>query len=213
MIPRATARSRAPRGQGERLRDEILDAAEDLLARTASEEAVSIRAVSDAVGVTAPSIYRHFDDKNHLIYEVCLRCFGELAEVIAAAVVPDGPVATLRAQARAYIHFGMDHPEHYRVMFMGRFELTPEQYADELLTDTSAFGMLHGTVDAILATGRVRPELAAEGPMALALLCWSTVHGLTSLLVAKPRLPWPDIDHFIEAMLDTHVRGMLRGRH
>ncbi|HJP66477.1 MAG TPA: TetR/AcrR family transcriptional regulator, partial [Actinomycetota bacterium] len=38
------ARRRAPRGQGERLREEILEAAERLLIETGSEDAVSIRA-------------------------------------------------------------------------------------------------------------------------------------------------------------------------
>ena len=47
-------RSRSPRGQGEQLREEILEAAQSLLMETASEDAVSIRAVADAVGVTPP---------------------------------------------------------------------------------------------------------------------------------------------------------------
>jgi AcrR family transcriptional regulator len=47
---------RPPRGQGEQLREEILAAAERLLAKTEDTDAVSIRAVADAVGVASPSI-------------------------------------------------------------------------------------------------------------------------------------------------------------
>src|SRR5438094_4022116 len=73
-----TKRRRAPRGQGERLGEEILVAAERLLIKTGDEEAVSIRAVADAVGVTPPSIYLHFRDKDELIFSICERHFTRL---------------------------------------------------------------------------------------------------------------------------------------
>ena len=77
-------RRRNPKGQGEQLHGEILDAAEQLLLETQSVEAVSIRAVADKVGVTPPSIYRHFPDKTHLLFEVCDRLFDGLNDAVAA---------------------------------------------------------------------------------------------------------------------------------
>lgn len=204
MSPRA----RASRGHGERLRTEILDATESLLADTGSEDAVSIRSVADAVGVTPPSIYRHFPDKNHLIFEVCVRCFDELAAVIGEAV-DDDPMLTFRRQAKAYLLFGVEHPEQYRVMFMGRYELTPEEFADEMLTEASAFGMLNTTVRRLLDSGRVRAPLADVGTVHLSLLLWSAIHGVTSLLVAKPTIPWPPVDELIESLFDLQLRGLL----
>jgi AcrR family transcriptional regulator len=59
MTAAATSPSRRPRlpkGEGRQLRDEILAVAERMLLETGSQEAVSIRAVADAVGVTPPSI-------------------------------------------------------------------------------------------------------------------------------------------------------------
>jgi len=66
-------RRRAPRGSGDQLRDEILGAATDLLLETGDEKAVSIRSVSQRVGVTSPSIYLHFADKDALLDAVCAR--------------------------------------------------------------------------------------------------------------------------------------------
>ena len=37
------------------------------------------------------------------------------------------------ACGRAYIRFGLDHPETYRIMFMGHWDLTPEHYRDEVM--------------------------------------------------------------------------------
>ena len=46
------SRTRARRGQGERLRNELLTAARELLATTGDEAAVTIRTVAERVGVT-----------------------------------------------------------------------------------------------------------------------------------------------------------------
>ena len=87
--PAATApigrRPRLPKGEGRQLRAEILAATEQMLLETGSSREVSIRAVADAVGVTPPSIYRHFADKNELIFEVCARHFAALEDHIHRA--------------------------------------------------------------------------------------------------------------------------------
>ena len=115
----SATRTRARKGEGDLLREEILVAAERLLIETGSEDAVSIRAVADATGVTAPSIYRHFTDKNHLLFEVCARCFDVIDDVLQAAVEGiDDPVEAMRARGHAYVRFGMEHPEQYRICLL-----------------------------------------------------------------------------------------------
>ena len=70
-------RPRSRRGEGDALRDEILDAAERLIVRAGDADAVSIRAIADAVGVSPPAIYLHFPDKDALVSAVCERRFEE----------------------------------------------------------------------------------------------------------------------------------------
>ena len=53
-------RTRAKRGEGDKLRTEILAAAERLLIETGSKDAVSVRAIADACDCTPPAIYLHF---------------------------------------------------------------------------------------------------------------------------------------------------------
>jgi AcrR family transcriptional regulator len=188
-------RTRSPRGQGEELRREILAAAEQLLVETQSEDAVSIRAVADRVGVTPPSIYRHFDDKSTLLFEVCDRQFHRLdVELRRQIAAGDDPVEAVRACGRAYAKFGMDHPEAYRIMFMGHSDLTPEQYRDEVMADHGAFVGLVEAIEAVDAAGRLRPGVDV---MTAALLMWSSVHGLVSLRIAKPNFPWPPVDEHV----------------
>jgi AcrR family transcriptional regulator len=194
----STVRRRARKGEGELLREEILEATERLLLETGSEEAVSIRSVAQAAGVTAPSIYRHFVDKAHLMFEVCERQFRLLDEVIEEAVAGiEDPIEALRARGRAYVRFGMEHPEHYRIMFMGPAYARPDQWEDVLAT--GSFGHLVEGIQEAIDAGRLRPDRDA---FTTALHVWANIHGLTSLLVARPALPWPHLDALVETHLD-----------
>ena len=203
------ARPRARKGEGERLRDEIIAAAGELLAETASEDAVSIRAVAEAVGVTPPSIYRHFPDKTALLIAVCLESFDRFAEVMREARDPDDPVASLKALARAYVRYGLEHPEHYRIMFLDRLELSREQYVEEMMSESSSFGVLLETVRALKRSGLLRPELVEVDDFHLGVLLWASVHGLTSLFVAKPNLPWVDPEGLVADACDVILHGVL----
>lgn len=199
-----TTRPRSRRGQGDQLRDEILEAAETLLVKTGSEEAVSIRAVADAVGVTPPTIYRHFDDKITLMFEVCSRQFERLHQrlddVIAAHTEPRD---RLIACGRAYVEFGLEHPEHYRIMFMGRSDWTPELYADEVTGETGSFTALVRVVEEVVDDLGVDRDAFEAATM-----LWTAVHGLTSLLISKPNFPWPPVDQMIRACCEAQLRGV-----
>ena len=202
---------RGRRGHGEQTREDILAAAEALLLSTGSEEEVSIRAVADAVGVTAPSIYRHFPDKAHLIFEVCAREFDRMAEEVAdvLAADPDAPATEqLKAAGRAYAEFGLANPEHYRIMFMGHADHTPEMYDQEQVLETGSFGMVVALAQQAIDDGLLRPELT-DAPM-VAHTLWAGVHGLVSIAVAKPAMPAPDVHVRLEALLDVLTRGIAR---
>jgi AcrR family transcriptional regulator len=196
-------RRRARKGDGDLLREEILEATELLLLETGSEEAVSIRAVARATGVTAPSIYRHFEDKAHLMFEVCSRQFDLLDDAIEAAVRGiEDPVLAMQARGRAYVRFGIEHPEHYRIMFMGPAYATPDQWSD--LLQTGSFAHLIAGIEAAVESGALQP---AGDAFTTALHVWASIHGLTSLLVARPTMPWPDLDSFIDEHLALCMRG------
>ena len=201
MSPRARAR----RGEGDRLREEIVEAARRLLLQTGDEEAVTIRAVARAVGVTPPSIYLHFADKQALLLTVCQTTFDELDEHIERAVAGlEDHVAVLRERGKAYVRFGLDKPEHYRILFMTR-STTMQQLSPEELIASAAFDHHLAAVQRACADGAIPPE---HDPMLVAVGLWSAVHGITSLLIAKPDFPWPDVDRLVDHVIETQVRGL-----
>jgi AcrR family transcriptional regulator len=210
-IAERSRRPRARKGEGPRLRDEILDATERLLLRLGSAEAVSIRMVADGVGVTPPSIYRHFPDKDTLIYEVCNRHFIELDADIAAAVTGiDDPVDDLGARGRAYLDFGIANPEPYRVMFMTRPEVAPVERQKMWLEESTTFLGLVESVQRCIDAGRLRTGF--DDAYQISVGMWARVHGLTSLLVSKPFLfPATEADRsaFLDAYMDTCLYGIV----
>lgn len=204
-----TVRPRSRRGEGERLREEILAAAESLLVETASEDAVSIRAVAQAVGVSPPSIYRHFADKDMLLLEVCRHSFTHFNAALEEALGADGTAEQMVELGHAYIRYAREYPEHYRIMFMARFELSAQAYAEEMVSDGSSFALLLRIAQQLIDSGRVRPEIAVRGALHVGILFWSAVHGLASLLVAKPGLPWPDTAAIEDDLIDGILRALL----
>jgi AcrR family transcriptional regulator len=208
--PTAARRPRARKGEGAALRDEILAATEQLLLETGSAEAVSIRAVAERVGVTPPSIYRHFADKNDLIFEVCAGHFAALDEVLTrAGDGVDDPVERLHAMAFAYMHFGLDNPEPYRILFMTRADETPEEYKRVVLRDNAAFDQVRRCVQECVDSGRFRPGFTDSFRLTIGF--WARVHGLTSLLIAKPEFPWPvDREAFVDEYASICLAGVIR---
>jgi AcrR family transcriptional regulator len=199
-------RSRSRRGEGEQLRDEILAAAERILIDTNDQAALSIRAIAAAVGVTPPSIYLHFADRNDLVFAVCERHAEHLEQAMteAAAGVAD-PWERIRGRGRAYLKWGLDNPEHYRILMTSRPDQTPERLLDERLADTAGLRPATEDVAAAVAAGR----LTASGtPVEITELLWMMIHGMVSLRISKPGFPFGPVDEVYERMFDLAFRGL-----
>jgi AcrR family transcriptional regulator len=194
-------RRRAPRGSGDLLRDEILDAATRLLLEVGHAKAVSIRSVAERVGVTPPSIYLHFQDKDALLDAVCARYFEKLDEEMQrVSAMPSDTVEVLRAQGLAYIRFATENPELYRIATMGEWKSNSN--VDAALA-SSAFAHITATVKALIGEG----VLAPGDPTGIALELWSAAHGAAALLIAKPHLPFGDPQEFADRVLRAVFSG------
>lgn len=189
-----TRRKRARRGEGDKLREEILEVADRLLLEAGSESAVSIQAIADGVGCTPPAIYMHFADKDALMFEVCARHFERFVEALASATDDDedaDPLEVLSSRGRAYVQYGLENPEPYRILFMQR---AGESATGGLtLTAAESFKLLTDAVQECLDR-RVFPE---GDPFTVACALWASIHGLTSLMISNPDYPWPPLDDLL----------------
>ncbi|MEV8546860.1 TetR/AcrR family transcriptional regulator [Streptomyces sp. NPDC051572] len=113
-------RARNPRGEGQRLRQEILDAAGRLLEESGQPEAVSLRAIAREAGVTSAAVYKQFKDKSELMWVLLDDVYKALAEEMKAARLAapaDDPWAGLCAAVNAYCRYAVDRPRRYELLF------------------------------------------------------------------------------------------------
>lgn len=201
------ARSRNRRGQGDRLREDLLDAAEELLTELGDERAVTIRAIVERVGVTPPSLYRHFATKQELIREAVARRFGALAQAIGARAGPPAErgdaAGALRGGCLGYLDWAHREPGAYALLFHSRRETV---VSSEGPSGTEAFEALTGGIRACQQAGVAR----AGDPHHLALLVWASLHGIATLTAARPAIEWPPLATMVEELL-TGVVGLPPG--
>ena len=101
----------------EEVRGRILDAARDLFARD-GYEAVTMRKIAEAIEYSPTAIYLHFKDKDALVRELCLVDFDSLAKAFQRIAREPDPLERLKKSGLAYAEFALEHPNHYRLMFM-----------------------------------------------------------------------------------------------
>lgn len=202
-------RARNRPGQGERLRVEIVEAADRLLADAGTVERLSLRGIARAVGITAPAIYAHFATKEQLIAAVVERRFAGLAAALDAAAldaaVPDdavavdtrphrtGPHALVRARARAYVRFGLEHPGVYAVLFGPAADHLGLAYDGS--PGQQVFALLLDPVAALVAP-------RGGDPLTIAADLWVALHGIVALRSTQTGFPWGDLDAQVDRLVD-----------
>lgn len=176
-------RKRNQRGEGEKLRGEIIDAALRLLDQQPHSE-LSLRAVAREVGVTAPAIYPHFPRREDMIAEVVRVSWAGLAremERADARARGKSPRDRLKAQARAYIRYATASPTRYETLFGFQNRYMVSTVFDE----TPAAGAIRAVRAAVVRcidAGYV-PIMPAND---LALLILSFLHGRVALAQSTP---------------------------
>jgi len=137
-------------------------------------DAVSMRSVAAAVGVTAPSLYRHFRDKEELLGALVEAGHAQLEEYLAAP--PPGP-RRVSAMMRQFLRFAFDHTRLYELMFLS-MRRAVRHFPDDFAAGKSrTFELLRQAVAEQMKGGSFRQD----DPLETTLTIWSHAHGLISM--------------------------------
>jgi len=158
----------------------LLDAALRIV-ETQGAEGLTLRAVARSAGVSQAAPYRHFANKEAILAAVATEGFRSLMAAMADSIATAGagPLQRLHAVGLAYVLFATSHPAHFRVMF-GRDMADRSASASLRQIATDTFNIVVNAVADCQRAGFARFEEPAES---LALAAWSSVHGLSTLLV------------------------------
>jgi AcrR family transcriptional regulator len=184
-------RARNPRGQGDRLREELLGAAVELLADAPHPDEVSIRAIARAAGVSPTAAYRHFSDRDELLCAAVGTCFEEFAqEMLERTQGLDDPFERLRETGRAYLDYAMAEHGHYRVLFSNPVPMD-SGLVDEDSAGKAAFTQLVDIVQSCLDQGA---PTRTDDAVFLSFQVWTWIHGIVDLRITHAKMPWPPIE-------------------
>jgi AcrR family transcriptional regulator len=139
----------------------------------------SLRQVAEQIGYSPGTIYLYFADKDDLLFHVAdsgFQLFNDRQRQAAAST--DEPATRLRAMARAYIMFGLEHPAHYRLMFVERPDLLFSKRSDEAATWLAALEAYEQVFHAAVNAGALR---RAGDVRAMSDAWWATLHGMVTL--------------------------------
>ncbi|MBO2522061.1 MAG: TetR/AcrR family transcriptional regulator [Firmicutes bacterium] len=193
------------RANAQETRRAILDAAVELFTEKGYCD-FSLRQVARATGYTPTTVYLYFKDKDDLLFHVAMEGFRHFAsELERAAASGATPLERLLAIGRAYVRFGLDHPLHYRLMFMERDEFLQREPPPGFTAPMRAFELLVQTVAECVEGGYFRPG----DSRAYAIAIWSTVHGLVSLALTNPSLDREQVTAIEEVAYRMIQHGLL----
>lgn len=174
----------------ETFRENLCDVAEELFAAH-GPSGVTIRQLADALGVSAMTPYRYFEDKDAILAAVRARAFNRFADAMEKAQ------ARLRKTGGhqpdpAYLDFALANRAAYRLMF-DTDQPTFSKYPDLVAAMERARATMTAGWKELAAEGRFSGNAELAGR-----LMWSAMHGAVMLELAG----------FLRKPLDARKLGM-----
>lgn len=140
-------------------------------------ESLKLRDVAERLGISATTIYLYYKDKGQLLDAAVDRAFDWFSDSQEQAEAGLSGVEALAARSRAYVLWGIEHPNLYRLMFE-----RPQGYApDRSRVRRRAFLGFLDLVKQLTEEGALDPKGSPEEAVALA---WAMNHGLVSLVIS-----------------------------
>jgi len=178
------------------LQEKILDAANQLFVEEGYEK-TSIRKIARRVEYSPGTVYLYFKNKKDLFLALQKRAFRRFYQAFEQVAATPHPGERLVKLGRNYLRFALQHPEYYDLMFIMR---QPMQAIDEEQSGWKIGERNYFTLRQTVCECMDHGLLQRENPDHMAMVIWSTVHGLASLYIRKR------FRMFDPADLDFHLR-------
>ena len=188
----------------EQLRRRILSAARELFV-TEGYESVSMRKIADMIEYSPTTIYLYYKDKADLLDSVCKETLLHLLNTLdLLRKDKSDPVETLRKSGKAYVEFGLKYPQDYKLTFVVRPQFQKGLGLQEGSVGERVFSYLRTIVSQCIRQKKFRQvDVETTGQV-----LWSTVHGVTLLLIDFPDFPWTEKEKLIDMVIHTMIEGL-----
>lgn len=182
------------------LRKRILETSRELMVEEGYKR-LSMRKIASNVGVSATSIYLHFDSKDHLLHALMEEAIDELnAELETAMALSNDPVVRLEELAKAYVSYALDHPREYQIIYLVRSEEMSRYPKEKFRKARKGYELVTETIRECTEQGRCEEE----EPRVAAYVFWAQLHGTLSVLQSQRLDVRIDRQKFLDRAV-THV--------
>jgi AcrR family transcriptional regulator len=190
----------------QRTQQAILAAAHSLLTE-GGPDALSIRAIADRIDYSPAGLYEYYGSKEEIIAALCWEGHQQLKramEQVPLALPPDEYMVEI---GMAYIHFALQNPEYFLLIFSTSQGAAFAQPPAQMLEGDSSFPLLLKGVQRAMESGVIK-YLPGLGLFETAYTFWAIVHGAAMLRITILTNVHVDFDSADRAMITAHIRGM-----
>jgi AcrR family transcriptional regulator len=161
------------------LRQQLLNVTEQIILER-GVDGFTLREAARRAGVSPAAPAHHFQDAKGLLTEVAILGFRDFGDALDAAdETSTDPTQRLHAQALAYVHFALEHPARFQLMFQGdKLDTGNPEFVE---VSRRAYSVLDRAIHA--ATGTPEGRELAPDAYGLLLAVWSAVHGFSHLVL------------------------------
>lgn len=190
----AKARQRNARGEGSRLRLEIIQAAIRVIDNDTGR--FTLTSIASETGIAGPSIYDHFSGVDDIRFAVIRSCYEDLIDEVRQAQRDlHDPVARLDATCMAYLTYAARFPRRYSLLFRNERDRKEKSEVGE--HGATALQTLVDSIADCKAAGVSR----SVDPYQDALAVWAAVHGLALLRTSRPNFAQLHDDELMRHMI------------
>ena len=187
------------------LREDILEVSRTLLVKDGFGK-MSMRKIAKRAGVSATSIYLHFQNKDELLLALIESSIAKLSVALEKDLSDsDDSVIKLEKMAQAFVDFALENPQEYEIIYMVRPEEMPKFPKEKFQQIRKIYELLAD----IIGEGKRTGVLMVEDPLMSAYMVWAQLHGVTSVIISKrldTRIP---SDEFVTQAVDHIIQGFI----
>lgn len=187
------------------LREDILEVSRNMLVKDGFGK-MSMRKIAKLAGVSATSIYLHFQNKDELLLALIESSIAKLALALEENLTDsDDSIMKLEKMAQSFVDFALENPQEYEIIYMVRPEEMPRFPKEKFQQIRRIYELLAG----IISEGKHTGALNVDDPLMSAYMIWAQLHGVASVIISRrldTRIPDKE---FVSQAVDHIIQGFI----
>ncbi len=166
---------------------------------------LTLKILSDETATSRSAIYRHFSSKDELIETMIKQGFKQFDDAVAPILRRlDKPlVDRFYLSGKYYLAFASHNPNLYRLLFGKKYARIREEIMSLKDDDCHGFGALKIAIE----EGQRNGILKKDNSYNQAIVIWSSLHGLSSLVIDG----FMDVEQMYEKLYEDMFQSLLAG--